>query len=71
MLFFDRNCANEHYKNKDQKSLTDNLNPRKDAVRPQSKTADRREREVHRGPSTSQHLGPHSKPLTSSTRSLD
>lgn len=68
MLFFDRNRANEHYKNKDQKSLNDNFSPRKAAVRPQSKTAQRREGKGHRGPSTSQHLGPRSKPLTSSNQ---
>lgn len=37
MLFFDRNCANERYKIKDQENLNDNFSLRKAAIQPQGK----------------------------------
>lgn len=37
VLFFDRNCANESYKIKDQENLNDNCNLRKAAIQPQVK----------------------------------
>lgn len=47
VLFFDRNCANEHYEIKDQENLNDNFNPRKAAVQAQGKQP--REKKVQSG----------------------
>lgn len=47
MLFLDKNCANEHYRIRDQENLNDNFNPRNAAIQPQGKQP--RKKKVHCG----------------------